>query len=58
MNRSIDPAVGAYLDLMKRCLTRTSFHERFREVIYRRGSLPRLLMTPVQSVLRLKGYTL
>ena len=58
MNRSIDPAVGAYLDLMKRCLTRTSFHERFREVIYRRGSLPRLLMTPVQSVLRLKGYRL
>ena len=58
MNRPIDPAVGAYLDLMKRCLTRTSFHERFREVIYRRGSVPRLLMTPVQAVLRLKGYTL
>ena len=53
MHRPIGPAVGLYLDLMKRCLTRTSFHERFREVIYRRGSVPRLLMRPVQAVLRL-----
>jgi O-methyltransferase len=58
MSRLNDPAVGLYLDLMKRCLTRTSFHERFREVIYRRGSVQRLLMTPFQSILRLKGYTL
>ncbi len=58
MSRLSDAAVGLYLDLMKRCLTRSSFHERYREVIYRRGSVPRLLMTPFQSILRLKGYTL
>ena len=43
---------------MKRCLTRTAFPERFREVVYRRGSLPRLLMAPFQAMLRLKGYTI
>ena len=58
MNTLSDPAVGLYLDLMKRCLTRSSFQEPFREIIYRRGSLPRLLMTPFQEILRLKGYTL
>ena len=58
MHRPIDPAVRLYLDLMKRCLTRTAFHERIREVICRRGSVPRLLMRPVLAVLRLMGCTL
>ncbi len=58
MNGQNDPAVGLYLDLMKQCLTRLGFHDRFKEVIYRRGSPQRLLMAPFQALLRLKDYTL
>lgn len=58
MNGQNDLAVGLYLDLMKQCLTRLAFHDRFKEVIYMRGSAPRLLMAPFQALLRLKGYTL
>jgi len=43
---------------MKQCLTRLGFHDRFKEVIYRRGSPQRLIMAPFQAVLRLKDYTL
>src|SRR5580704_17414565 len=58
MNGQNDLAVGLYLDLMKQCLTRLAFHDRFKEVIYRRGSAPRLLMAPFQALLRTKDYTL
>ena len=58
MNGQNDPAVRLYLDLMKQCLTRLAFQERFKEVIYRRGSAPRLIMAPFQSLLRLKNYTI
>jgi O-methyltransferase len=58
MNGQNDPAVGLYLDLMKQCLTRLGFHDRFKEVIYRRGSPQRLLMAPFQALLGLKDYTL
>jgi hypothetical protein len=51
-------AVALYLDLMKQCLTRTAFQERFREVVYRRGSLAGLLAAPLQAILGIKGYTL
>ena len=47
-----------YLDLMKQCLTRHAFGEPYREVIYRRGSIGRAVMAPLQALLRLKGYTL
>jgi O-methyltransferase len=58
MNAQNDPAAGLYLELMKQCLTRLAFQDRFKEVIYRRGSAPRLLMAPFQALLRLKNYTL
>ena len=58
MNGQNDLAVSLYLDLMKQCLTRLAFHDRFKEVIYRRGSAPRLLMAPFQALLRMKDYTL
>jgi len=47
-----------YLDLMKNTLTRYSFGEPYREIIYRRGSWQRFIMAPVQSIMRLKGYVL
>jgi hypothetical protein len=47
MNGQSDLAVGLYLDLMKQCLTRLAFHDRFREVIYRRGFAPLLLTAPL-----------
>src|SRR5260370_21814838 len=58
MNGQNEPPVGLYLDLMKQCLTRLGFHDRFKEVIYRRGSPPRVIMAPFQAVLLMKDYTL
>jgi len=40
------------IDLMKQCLSRLAFHDRFKKIIYRRGSAPRLLMAPLQALLR------
>ncbi len=56
--KAIGESRRLYLDLMKNTLTRYSFGEAYREIIYRRGSLQRFIMAPVQSIMRLKGYVL
>lgn len=49
----------AYLDLMKRCLTRTLFaDEAYREVIPLRGTLKHALWAPVRRTLAGRGYLL
>jgi len=47
-----------YLDLLKKCLTRYGFSERYEEYEPRRGSLKRALEAPVRLLLRLRRLEL
>jgi len=47
-----------YLDLLKKCLTRYGFSERFEKYEPRRGSLKRALEAPIRLLLRLRRLEL
>jgi O-methyltransferase len=57
--QSLSGGAAAYLELMKRCLTRTLFtDEAYREVRPLRGTLKHTLWTPVRRALAARGYLL